>query len=199
MVVLVSVSVRAAGTMSMMGMDMNMGGGGNDTASLWCGAATPMFMGFNGGTTQLGSCSIFLFPELVLNTPAKFAFAWMGTVGMGVSVHALAYLRNKHIIRALSSRPALRRGADVFLYMVQVIVTLFNMLIVMTYSGPLFIALVLGLTVGYSWFTEYPDFTVLSGAMTSPADANDCARGDCCLSESADNPSSMSNGSVSVA
>jgi len=134
---------------------MAMGGGTNGTSS-WCaaGSFTPMFMGF-AGATQNGACALFLFPEWPLDTAAKYAFAWVGTVALALSVAAVAYVRRKHVVRGLAHVPALRRALDSALFAVQVTAAYCVMLLVMTYSGPLLVAAVLGLTLGHAIFADY--------------------------------------------
>ena len=140
--------------MNMPGM--NMGGGAQGNGTTWCapGDATPMFTGF-GGLTQNGLCTLFLFPSGQLDTSAKYFFAWVGTVALALAVDAIAYFRRKHVVRALADSPALRRAADSLLFAAQIVAAYWVMLVVMTYSGPLFVAVLVGLTLGHAVFTEY--------------------------------------------
>ena len=115
-----------------------------------------MFNGF-GGLTQNGMCSLFLFQGGTLDSNVKYAFAWIGTVLMSILVDFIVYVRRKHVVPGLAASPNTRRAVDALLYAVQVTDAYLIMLIVMLYSGPLFAAVVIGLTAGHVIFTDYKD------------------------------------------
>jgi len=129
----------------------------DSSAAPWCapGYASSMFMGF-GGLTQRGVCTLFLFEGGTLDTPVKFAFAWLGTVMLAVSVDAIAHVRHRRVIPALAASPVRRRIVDSMLFAAQITTAYFVMLVVMTYSGPLFAAAVFGLTIGHVVFADKP-------------------------------------------
>ncbi len=107
---------------------------------------------------------MFLFPEWVLDSAVKFAFACIGTFLMGLLVGGLT--RARAVVRAAwptTVRAALlRRGHAasgrgyaalghalvVLLAAVQLCFGYFLMLVAMTYQAELFIMVVLGLAVG---------------------------------------------------
>ena len=129
----------------------------NSTTAEWCPmGGSVMFNGFSG-LTQGPYCSLFLFQGGALDSNVKFAFAWIGTVLMSVLVDAIVYARRKYVLPRLAGSPTKRRVADSLLYAVQITDAYLIMLIVMLYSGPLFAAVVLGLTAGHAYFTDYAD------------------------------------------
>ena len=113
-------------------------------------------------------CVAFLFSQWVLSTKLKFGFACAGTFLMGIVISALGAAR-KLIWKAQAASPGSRLVGSlrmVFLtlvYMVQMTLAYFLMLLVMTYQAELFIMAVLGLSAGHFMFDIYGQWDWGSG------------------------------------
>lgn len=123
---------------------------GNDTAmpTTWCTGATPMQAGFTASPAG-HACLLWLFRDWVLDDPTKYAFATLGTAALAFCVEALGAARRRWLSRA-TSRAA---GALYALaYALQVLVAYICMLLAMTFSVWLVLAVVFGLTAGHMTF-----------------------------------------------
>ena len=98
-------------------------------------------------------CVVFLFKGAVLNSAVKYAFAALGTAGLGVVEQALFYARRKSISKRVANKRA-RWVAHFLVAALQLIVANWIMIIAMTFSAPLLAMAVLGLTVGYFFFNR---------------------------------------------
>jgi len=96
------------------------------------------------------TCVIYLFPKWVLKTPAAIVGACIGTLAFGISLEGVIFARR----RTLQSVPAGWRqlGVSTLIYGVQLTMGYMLMLVVMTYSGPLFLCVVVGLMMGHFVF-----------------------------------------------
>eukprot|EP00566_Odontella_aurita_P004557 CAMPEP_0113533452 /NCGR_PEP_ID=MMETSP0015_2-20120614/4614_1 /TAXON_ID=2838 /ORGANISM="Odontella" /LENGTH=781 /DNA_ID=CAMNT_0000432509 /DNA_START=155 /DNA_END=2500 /DNA_ORIENTATION=- /assembly_acc=CAM_ASM_000160 len=114
----------------------------------YCYGATSMYMrGFQwAGTT----CVVYLFPSWVLSTAGKFAGACIGTIVLSASLEGVIHSRRR--VLADISPGWTRLAASAGLYGLQLTTGYLVMLLVMTYSGPLFICVILGLMLGHSFF-----------------------------------------------
>ena len=113
----------------------------------YCYGGTSMYMdGFHWLDT---TCVILLFPSWVLSTPVKFGLACFGAILFGIALELVLYKR-----RSVYALPAgLRRLIlSAFVYGVQLAMGYFIMLIVMTYSGPLFVSCITGMVIGHVLF-----------------------------------------------
>ena len=113
----------------------------------YCYGGTSMYM--DGFTWQGSSCVIYLFRSWVLTTPIKFAFAVLASLGLG---RLLEYvLRARRRVYALP--PGNRRLVmSSLFYGLQLTMGYFIMLVIMTYSGPLFVSTVGGMMIGHVIF-----------------------------------------------
>lgn len=113
----------------------------------YCYGGTSMYMdGFNWfGST----CVIFLFPSWVLSTRFKFGIACFGAILFGVALELVLYKR-----RTIYALPAGYRRLilSALVYGLQLTMGYFIMLLVMTYSGPLFMSCVSGMIIGHVLF-----------------------------------------------
>lgn len=117
----------------------------NDTGS-WCtGIGTVMSMGFTHPQGQ--SCVLFLFQGWTLDSPVKYAFAVMGTFLMCILIEGMNFIRRKHVMRIKAKNK--RLIAYFFVYLFQVNLAYMVMLLAMTYSVFIYLAIVFGLTVGH--------------------------------------------------
>ncbi len=113
----------------------------------YCYGGTSMYMdGFHWiGTT----CVIYLFPEWVLSTPAKFAWANIGSIFFAILLEFTLFKRRS--IYAMS--PGKRRLIlSALVYGIQLAMGYFIMLVIMTYSGPLFVSTIFGMMIGHCLF-----------------------------------------------
>lgn len=113
----------------------------------YCYGGTSMYM--DGFTWQGSACVIYLFRSWVLTTPLKFAFAVVGSLCLGILLEYV--LRARRRVYALS--PGNRRLLmSTLFYGLQLTMGYFIMLVIMTYSGPLFISTVGGMMIGHVIF-----------------------------------------------
>jgi hypothetical protein len=137
--------------------------------------AVDMWMfGFQfSNTRRNGGCLVYLFPEWVLDSQVKFAFACIGTFALGIVVASLNSARRYvgryikvpplqpghgsaaptqrdkrvHFLKCLGRRVALAT-----VHAVQLTLAYFLMLVAMTYQAELFIMIPLGLATGHALF-----------------------------------------------
>ncbi|KAL9179401.1 hypothetical protein ACHAXT_008691 [Thalassiosira profunda] len=118
-----------------------------DMEEKYCYGGTSMYMdGFNWqGTT----CVIYLFQSWVLTTPGKFTLAALGSILFGILLEFVLWKR-----RTVYALPAGARRLclSALVYGVQLTMGYFIMLVIMTYSAPLFISTVCGMVVGHVLF-----------------------------------------------
>jgi len=119
----------------------------------YCSGGTSMYMdGFNWqGTT----CVIYLFNTLVLSTPGKFAAAAIGSILFGIATEFVLWKR-----KGVYSLPAgvHRLCLSALVYGLQLTMGYFIMLVIMTYSGPLFICTIIGMMLGHVCFNAQDSF-----------------------------------------
>jgi hypothetical protein len=116
-----------------------------------------MFMdGFSSGTDSNQPCVAFFFETWSLKSPGLVFAACLFTVFLGMSIELCAKLRRK--VRGEGRR---RRGdwtttlLTLTLYAFQVTAGYLLMLVSMTYHVPLFLSVILGLTLGHAVFSVY--------------------------------------------
>ena len=113
----------------------------------YCYGGTSMYM--DGFTWQGSACVIYLFRSWVLTTPIKFAFAVVGSLCLGILLEYV--LRARRRVYALP--PGNRRLLmSTLFYGLQLTMGYFIMLVIMTYSGPLFVSTVGGMMIGHVIF-----------------------------------------------
>jgi len=116
----------------------------------FCYGGTSMYMdGFHWTDT---TCVIFLFPEWILSSKGRLAIASIGTfIGAGI-LEFVIFQRRQAVGSAV---PGLRRlSLSALFYGLQLTLGYFLMLVIMTYSGPLFMCTVLGLVCGHVFFNS---------------------------------------------
>lgn len=125
-----------------------------DAASLraasetYCYGGTSMYMdGFHWTDT---TCVIYLFPTWILTSAKSLAGACVGTLVFAVSLEAVIWKRRATV----QSFPAgwQRLSTSTVFYGLQLTMGYMLMLVVMTYSGPLFLCVVVGLMGGHAAF-----------------------------------------------
>ncbi|KAL4133614.1 hypothetical protein PRIC2_003931 [Phytophthora ramorum] len=132
----------------------------SSTSSSFCtGQGSVMFNGFQ--TSIHGSCVMLLFQPWVLNSGVKYAFGFIGCFLIALLNESLVKGREAVRQRLLVARKL--RPHDKFhkmqcklalavLYMIQMTIAYFAMLVVMTYETGLFIALIAGFGAGFLLF-----------------------------------------------
>merc|ERR1719401_895151 len=95
-------------------------------------------------------CLVFLFPGFLLTDAAKFWLAAVGTVAAGIFAEFLVALRRWEAKKVSASR--VRKVMRLLLYSLTRTVGYLVMLMAMTYSAEIFLAVVLGLTIGFGLF-----------------------------------------------
>ncbi|KAL3927954.1 MAG: hypothetical protein SGBAC_012865 [Bacillariaceae sp.] len=115
----------------------------------YCYGGTSMYMdGFHW--IHDTTCVIYLFPSLVLSSQARFIGACFGTIFFGMMVEAIIFRRRKSIV---TFSPGISRLlASAGFYALQLTMGYLVMLIVMTYSIPLFLCCISGLVLGHVVF-----------------------------------------------
>ncbi|TYZ64755.1 hypothetical protein PybrP1_004298 [[Pythium] brassicae (nom. inval.)] len=123
------------------------------------GEGSVMFNGFQ--STINGSCVRLFFQPWVLNSGAKYFFGFVGCFAIALFNEFLVKSREgvrKKLLAARKERPLdkthklLCKLLLAFMYMVQMTIAYFAMLVVMIYESGLFIALILGFGAGFLCF-----------------------------------------------
>jgi Ctr copper transporter family len=111
-----------------------------------------------GGTSMYmnPTCVIYLFPKWVLSTPGKLAAAAIGTLFSGMALEKI--IQQRRFVVASMDPGYKRLGVSSLFYAVQLTLGYLIMLVVMTYSGPLFLSVVLGLVGGHVLFNASDAF-----------------------------------------
>lgn len=119
----------------------------------YCYGGTSMYM--DGFTWQGTTCVIYLFRSWILTTPAKFTAAALGSILFGIVLEFVLWKR-----RSVYALPPgkLRLCMSALMYGVQLSMGYFIMLVIMTYSGPLFICTVGGMMLGHICFNAQDSF-----------------------------------------
>ena len=103
-------------------------------------------MYMDGFHWQDSICVIYLFPEWVLSSAGKLAGASIGTLFFGMVLEAVIFARRRVVGSFEGWKRLLASG---FMYGTQLTLGYLLMLVVMTYSGPLFMCVILGLVAGH--------------------------------------------------
>lgn len=119
----------------------------SEVGDQYCYGGTSMYM--EGFTWQDTTCVIYLFSSWVLTSPGKFAMAALGSILLGIALEFVLWKR-----RGVYSLPAGSRRLllSTLIYGIQLAMGYLIMLVIMTYSGPLFISTVGGMMLGHLLF-----------------------------------------------
>merc|ERR1712179_407594 len=121
----------------------------------FCVGGTDMYMsGFAFASSRGNACVILLFQSWVLDTTEKFIIACAGVIIFGVSIEGLLCLRRNVQSRKILLRISgpMRRILTILLFGVNVASGYLAILVAMTYSGELFMCMVMGLLLGHGIF-----------------------------------------------
>eukprot|EP00934_Nitzschia_sp_Nitz4_P007267 Nitzschia sp. Nitz4//scaffold21_size171442//9870//12079//NITZ4_002138-RA/size171442-augustus-gene-0.198-mRNA-1//-1//CDS//3329542342//7257//frame0 len=114
----------------------------------YCRGGTSMYMdGFHWKDT---TCVIYLFPSWILSTRGKFAAACIGTILLGIVVEYVIF-RRRGAMRMLEAGTSRLVASSAF-YGLQLTLGYIIMLVIMTYSIPLCMCVVLGFVSGHILF-----------------------------------------------
>ncbi|EEY61778.1 uncharacterized protein PITG_13718 [Phytophthora infestans T30-4] len=123
------------------------------------GQGSVMFNGFQ--TSIHGSCVMLLFQPWVLNSGVKYAFGFIGCFLIALLNESLVKGREmvrQRLLAARKLRPHDKlhkmqcKATLAVLYMIQMTIAYFAMLVVMTYETGLFVALIVGFGAGFLLF-----------------------------------------------
>jgi Ctr copper transporter family len=121
----------------------------NDTKQEpFCYGGTSMYM--DGFHWKDSVCIIYLFPSWILNSPGKFAAAALGSLFVGGLLEWI--IMRRRMVLSLMSPGRSRLFAAATYYGAQLSLGYLAMLVAMTYSGPLFICIILGIVSGHVLF-----------------------------------------------
>ncbi|KAI9912579.1 hypothetical protein PsorP6_004860 [Peronosclerospora sorghi] len=155
------------------------------------GKGSVMFNGFQ--TSIHGSCVMLLFQPWVLNSGVKYAFGFIGCFLIALLNETLVKGREiarQRLLAARKLRPhdkfhkMLCKLALAVLYMLQMTIAYFAMLVVMTYETGLFVALIAGFGAGFLIFKNLDqDITKERGAwrFTDPSTVRIQIKGMSCM------------------
>ena len=115
----------------------------------FCYSGTTMYMeGFQW--IQSSTCVVFLFPSWILNSATKYALAVVGTMLTAIGLEKFIQQRRKAM--AIMEGGTSRLVASAAFYGIQLSIGYVLMLVIMIYSGLLFLSVILGLVLGHVMF-----------------------------------------------
>lgn len=115
----------------------------------FCYSGTTMYMeGFQW--IQSSTCVIMLFPTWVLNSVTKYVCAVIGTIFAAIGLEKFIQQRRKTM--AYMEAGPLRLVVSAIFYGFQLTIGYLLMLVIMIYSGALFLSVILGLVIGHVLF-----------------------------------------------
>jgi hypothetical protein len=136
----------------------------------FCYGSTSMYMdGFNWVGVV---CAIYLFPGWILDTQAKLVMACLGSIFFGMALEWVIRKR-RFTIDGMAAGPK-RLAVSATFYCLQLSMGYMIMLVVMIYSGPLFISVIGGLVGGHVLFNAKDALAPLPNR-TAPKKAPNCA------------------------
>ena len=114
----------------------------------FCYGGTSMYMDGFHWTDSV--CVIYLFPQWILSSAGSMVGASIGTIGFGIALEGVIWKR-RDVVNSLPVGWA-RLGVTSLFYGLQLTMGYFLMLVVMTYSAPLFLCVIVGLMSGHFLF-----------------------------------------------
>lgn len=139
----------------------NDDGNSTSTAPLqYCYGKTGMYM--QGFEWEATTCIVFLFGSWVISTRAALFGACMGTILLGMLVEAIIYQRRNVMGKIYPKGSKKKMILSAVLYGTQLTFSYVVMLLVMTYSIPIFMSVILGLVSGHVVF-NWADIAVEKG------------------------------------
>ena len=136
----------------------------------FCYGGTSMYMdGFNWVGVV---CAIYLFPGWILDSQAKLAIACLGSILFGMALEWVIRKR-RFTIDGMVAGPK-RLAVSAIFYSLQLSMGYMLMLVVMIYSGPLFLSVIAGLVGGHVLFNAKDALAPLP-KRAAPKNAPNCA------------------------
>ena len=111
----------------------------------YCYGATSMYM--HGFVWEASTCIVYLFQPWVITTRFALVMACFGTIFFGIAVEVI--IRQRRLIVAKIQDRQKKVASSAVLYAIQLAFAYGIMLIVMTYSGPLVLCVIIGLVAGH--------------------------------------------------
>mmetsp|Transcript_14750 Transcript_14750/g.24394 ORF Transcript_14750/g.24394 Transcript_14750/m.24394 type:complete len:236 (-) Transcript_14750:71-778(-) len=108
-------------------------------------------------TTSTNPCLNLYFITWTLNTRAKFGFAMIGIVALGVITEGISKLRSLVHAKLRGTTPSLKRWSITILHGLQALVGYILMLATMTFSVELLACVIFGLGLGFAIFYTHAD------------------------------------------
>ena len=140
-----SQQVLVMGTNTMSKQDIGQG----QQHEPFCHGGTSMYMdGFHWHDSSI--CIIYLFPTWVISSYGKWVFSILATGLFGIFLELVISKRRHYASNMTPGRKRLTLSA--VLYGLQLTLGYLLMLVVMTYSGPLFVSVIFGLVGGHILF-----------------------------------------------
>lgn len=127
-------------------------------------------MYMNGFVWEDTNCIIYLFRSWVINSRGLLAIACISTALIGVLLEAVVWIRRKYLspkklICKVDGSSFRIMIPSALCYAIQLLFGYFLMLIVMTYSGPLVISVIIGLVLGNFVFLSHDVVTIKQEAL----------------------------------
>jgi len=146
------------------------------TEEPFCYGKTSMYMdGFN----WIGStCALYLFQSWVLDSRAKLIGACFGSILFGAMLEGVIYIRRLVVPTVANTHARLLTSA--LSYGFQLTLAYCVMLVIMVYSGPLFLSVIAGLMVGHVLFNAKDAWISTWWNNRSQAKQEEKTKGDCC-------------------
>jgi hypothetical protein len=143
-----------------------------DTGDQYCYGRTSMYMdGFNWkGTT----CLVYLFPSWVLTSSGKFGLACIGSILFGILLEYVLWKRRSVYAMTPGNQ---RLALSMMVYGLQLTMGYFVMLVVMTYSGPLFVSTVGGMMLGHGIFNAQDSYVKRKSDQHAGRDSQEAGAG----------------------
>jgi hypothetical protein len=102
------------------------------------------------------SCLVFLFPSWVIDSRVKMAFSCLGTAALGLLLELVIRFRRTTKVADKADKtkphPYVVVTREIALFGVQALLGYLLMLLVMTYSVPIFVCGIVGLIIGHAVF-----------------------------------------------
>ena len=111
----------------------------------YCYGSTSMYM--QGFEWEGSTCIVYLFHSWIITSRTAFIGACLGTIFFGIAVEYFIKFRRTTTEKVTHATHKLATSA--ILYGIQITLGYFIMLVVMTYSGPLVLSVVIGLVLGH--------------------------------------------------
>jgi len=104
-------------------------------------------MYMQGFEWEASTCLVYLFQTWIISTRVALVVACLGTIALSMLVELL--IRKRRVLLSDDKNGKKKMFLSASLYGAQLTISYLIMLLVMSYSGPLFISVVFGLMIGH--------------------------------------------------